>query len=395
MLVEVAEPKSWNQFNGKGRGVTGPSLNACVKEANAPHRVGLLKYLNKTTCLSKGLQDELSSGQEEEEQKREWWKTAMQLINMRRPCTSSNCTALSSKLQTFFPPQVECFFQALSLLHIWVQFSACPLWKSIPPPLLCPFPPALWTNQGEGITLSLPSSKQDNKWFLSTDTPLPSRRKRQRKPSKLPGYGCAFWALSANRGNSFYTWSLSYLREPWENACTAPEGGKKGGERGSWCFSTSASNQSPEITATVYGLWSKLLFRTTREKAVEGERGGGGKGWEPRPRGCGGQGREIRGYGTFWSLKACLDLIQWVLRAEQQVAWNIQDYFIFQKSYSSRRAVSVKGQEGAAGTVMLHSDKCLHWTNLQAKTDLLCLHRSNQTCGSISVFFLLPRPSKC
>lgn len=72
MLVEAAEPKSWNQFNGKGTGVTGPSLNACVKEANAPHRAGLLKYLYKTTCLSKGLQDELSSGQEEEEQKREW-----------------------------------------------------------------------------------------------------------------------------------------------------------------------------------------------------------------------------------------------------------------------------------------------------------------------------------
>lgn len=47
-------------------------MPACLKEANAPHRVGLLKYLYKTTCLSKGLQDELSSGQEEEEQKREW-----------------------------------------------------------------------------------------------------------------------------------------------------------------------------------------------------------------------------------------------------------------------------------------------------------------------------------
>lgn len=47
-------------------------MPACLKEANVPHRVGLLKYLYKTTCLSKGLQDELSSGQEEEEQKREW-----------------------------------------------------------------------------------------------------------------------------------------------------------------------------------------------------------------------------------------------------------------------------------------------------------------------------------
>lgn len=160
--------------------------------------------------------------------------------------------------------------------------------------------------------------------LINWHPPLPSRRKRQRKPSKLPGYGCAFWSLSANRGNSFYTESLSYLREPWENACTAPEGGKKGGERGSWCFSTSASNQSPEITATVYGLWSKLLFRTTRESAGEGEGGEQGKGWESRPRGCGGQGREIRSYEAFWSLRARLDLIQWVLSAEEQVAWNIQ-----------------------------------------------------------------------
>lgn len=72
MLVEAAEPKSWNQFDGKGTGVTGPSLNACIKRANAPHGVGILKYLYKTTCLLKGLQDELSSGQEEEEQKRGW-----------------------------------------------------------------------------------------------------------------------------------------------------------------------------------------------------------------------------------------------------------------------------------------------------------------------------------
>lgn len=34
---------------------------------------------------------------------------------------------LCCKLQTFVSPQVECFFQTLSLLHIWVQFSACPL----------------------------------------------------------------------------------------------------------------------------------------------------------------------------------------------------------------------------------------------------------------------------
>eukprot|EP00064_Thunnus_orientalis_P007151 superscaffoldBa00000780_g7170 len=47
---------------------------------------------------------------------------------------------------------------------------------------------SLRTDQGEGITLSFPRSKQDNK-------------------------------------------CLSYLREPWENACAGPEGGKNGGER--------------------------------------------------------------------------------------------------------------------------------------------------------------------
>lgn len=35
--------------------------------------------------------------------------------------------------------------------------------------------------RGGGITLSLPRSQQDNKRFLSTDTLLPSRRKRQHK----------------------------------------------------------------------------------------------------------------------------------------------------------------------------------------------------------------------
>lgn len=63
--------ESWNQLDG----LTGPS-EGCIKGANAPHGEGILKYLYKTTCLSKGLQDELRSGreeeEEEEEERREW-----------------------------------------------------------------------------------------------------------------------------------------------------------------------------------------------------------------------------------------------------------------------------------------------------------------------------------
>lgn len=54
-----------------------------------------------------------------------------------------------------------------------------------------------------------------------------------------------------------------------------------------------------------------MAFDPSSSFALRGRKlSGGGVGGEPRPRGCGGQGREIRGYGTFWSLKACLDLIQ-------------------------------------------------------------------------------------
>lgn len=147
------------------------------------------------------------------------------------------------------------------------------IWKSIPPPLLCSFPPALWTDQGEGITLSLPRSKQDNKWFLSTDTPLPSRRKRVEKPSKPPQYGCVCWAQSANRGNSFHTWSLSYLREPWESAYTALEGGKKGGERAAASRPLLLINHQKSLPwfmafdpSSSFALWRKELG---------GEKGGG------------------------------------------------------------------------------------------------------------------------
>lgn len=73
--------------------------------------------------------------------------------------------------------------------------------------------------------------------------------------------------------------SPSYLWKPWENTSNAQEGGKrwKGGE--SCSFSTSASNQSPEITVVVYGLWSWLLFHTVRERVARGKgRGNRGSG---------------------------------------------------------------------------------------------------------------------
>lgn len=79
------------------------------------------------------------------------------------------------------------------------------LLKSIPPPLLCSFPPGLRTDQGEGITLSLPRSEQDNKWFLSTDTPSAVQKEKAEKLAKPLQHGCVLWVLSANRGNSFHT----------------------------------------------------------------------------------------------------------------------------------------------------------------------------------------------
>lgn len=215
---------------------------------------------------------------------------------------------LCCKLQTFVSPQVECFFQTLSLLHIWVQFSACPLSEnqflhlsSAVSLQLCE------QTRAKGLRCPSPVPSKTTNVSYQLTTPLPSRRKRQRKPSKLPQYRCVFWVLSVNRGNSFHTWSLSYLQEPWENLRTAPEGGKKGGERENCCFSTSASNQSPEITAAVYGLWSKLLFRTTRERVGWGmRRGSGEKGESQGPEGVEVRGERLGGIGPFSLIKHIL-----------------------------------------------------------------------------------------
>lgn len=57
---------SCNQLDG----LTGPS-ERCRNGANASHGEGILKHLYKTTCLSKGLQDELRSGKEEGEEEEE------------------------------------------------------------------------------------------------------------------------------------------------------------------------------------------------------------------------------------------------------------------------------------------------------------------------------------
>lgn len=88
---------------------------------------GLLKCLHRTTCLSRGLQDEFGTvgggggrGGDGERQLCNWLTLeGLAQVQIARP--------LCCKLQTFVSPQVECFFQTLSLLHIWVQFSACPL----------------------------------------------------------------------------------------------------------------------------------------------------------------------------------------------------------------------------------------------------------------------------
>lgn len=82
------------------------------------------------------------------------------------------------KLQTFvFPTSGELpsnprlrytsEFNSPHALYLKINSSSSPLL----------FSSSSASRPGRGITLSLPRSKQDNKWFLSTDTPLPSWRK--------------------------------------------------------------------------------------------------------------------------------------------------------------------------------------------------------------------------
>lgn len=217
---------------------------------------GLLKCLLRTTRLSRGLQDELSSGQgEEEEAGKGWRKTAMQLINIRGTCSSSNCTALCCKLQAFVSPQVECFFQTLSLLHIWVQFSTCPLSEN----QFLLFSSALFLQlceqtRAKGLHCPSPDpSKTTNGSYQLTPPCHPGGRGRK------TGQAAPVWLCFL--GSVRQSWQLfSHLKpELFTRAlgeCVHSTGGWEERRGESCCFSTSASNQSPEITAMVFGLWS-------------------------------------------------------------------------------------------------------------------------------------------
>lgn len=121
------------------------------------------------------------------------------------------------------------------------------------------------------------------------------------------GSVCQSWQLFSHLKPELFTRALGeYVHSTggWE---------ERRGE--SCCFSTSASNQSPEITAMVYGLWSFLLIRTGRERV--GQRKGRestGKGESQGPKGVEVRGERLGSTEPFAlsNLKACLDLIQWV-----------------------------------------------------------------------------------
>ena len=102
-IIRLAAPGEIRQ----GRGETGKSGAWGLVSLKSMHAVQvlisaplnghvLLKCLYVTTCLSRGLR--AGSGQRGGEGgggggRRGRWKTAMQLINIRRTCSSSNCTA--------------------------------------------------------------------------------------------------------------------------------------------------------------------------------------------------------------------------------------------------------------------------------------------------------------
>lgn len=87
----------------------------------------------------------------------------------------------------------------------------------------------------------------------------------------------------------------------------------------SCCFSTSASNQSLEITAMVYGLWSWLLFRLWGRDLGGGSRT---KGESQGPGGVEVRGERLGGIGPF--ALSNHDLIQWALSTELNMVWNTQ-----------------------------------------------------------------------
>lgn len=206
---------------------------------------------------------------------------------------------LCCKLQTFVSPQVECFFQTLSLLHIWVQFSACPLSEN----QFLLLSSALFLQLCEqtrvkGLHCPSPDpSKTTNGSYQLTPPCHPGGRGRktgQAAPVRMCFLGsvCQSWQLFSHLKPELFTRALG--------ECVRSTGGWEERRGESCCFSTSASNQSPEITAMVYGLWSWLLFRTTRERVGWGKgRGSREKGDSQGPEGVEVRGERLGGIGPF------------------------------------------------------------------------------------------------
>lgn len=123
-----------------------------------------------------------------------------------------------------------------------------------------------------------------------------------------------FWAPSANRGNPFHTPSPSYLREPWESANAAPEGGKNGGERAAAApqplLLINHQKSLPWFVAFDPGSFFTLRGRESGQRERRG--GSGEKGESQGPEGGEVRGERLGGVGPFAlsDLKACLVLIQ-------------------------------------------------------------------------------------
>lgn len=120
--------------------------------------------------------------------------------------------ALCCKHQTFVSPQVECFFQTLSLLHIWVQFSACPHSENqfLLPSSALLFSSSFEHRPGRGdYTVPPQIQARQQMVLINWHPPPPNRlrhpRRRGRKTGQATSARMCFWAPSANCGNSFHT----------------------------------------------------------------------------------------------------------------------------------------------------------------------------------------------
>ena len=188
----------------------------------------------------------------------------------------------------------------VSATHLSSILRMPSLWKSIPPRLLCSFPPALANRPGRGDYAVPPQIQARQQMVLINWHPPAIQEEEAEKLAEPPRHGCVFLG-SVCQSRQFFSHLKPELFTRALGECVRSTGGWEERRRESCCFSTSASNQSPEITAMVYGLWSWLLFRTARERVGVGkwERGAGEKGESQGPEGAEVRGERLGGRGPF------------------------------------------------------------------------------------------------